>query len=259
MNVGVRYFAIVLFLVAQPWPSIANAKAKAGATCDPSGHWTLKVTHQTSGPKCGKTALSKTVEEKLIVAQKGKGYEVRNSGQSENERLKVEISSQGGCRLIYQILVNVVASGTPDYEQIEYELIEKDGVVSGLIVRNDVPEDEGAESGCSEVYLVTGTKKVLSVSDVTMDATKAPVEFASYYKQIIKEFCELPILARKKKDVVAVRALVGKAGEIKQLWIDGIDQQMDKNCRAAVAEGRVPAFKNPTGKDQTLEFAVRLQ
>jgi len=255
----VRYLAAISFCVLSLVPSMVDAEAKSTTTCNPVGRWAFKETRQVSGSTCEKRESSFDVN--LIVVKKGSGYEVRENKDVDNAKLKVETSGQGGCHLTYQYEYNMTPCAPPWWGEFEYEFLQKDGVVSGISVYREFPIDNdapNAKPNCTDVLIVTGTKKALTSSDVTIDKTKVPGEFASFYKEFIKKFCTLPILAQNKKEVSAVRVVVGTLGEIKRLWIDGVDQQVDKNCTKVVSDGCVPAFRNPTGTDQTLDFAVHL-
>jgi hypothetical protein len=242
-------------------PAKVEAKEKGNPACDAAGRWELKVTRQGNSRQCG--PAPSTADDVIIVAQKGKGYEVREPEPTMDDvTLRVETSSLGGCRLIYHFSLVVSFSSPPDVAEFDYELLEKDGAVAGILLRREAqfdPDEPKPTPACAELRVVTGIKKPLSASDVAIDYTKIPSQFISFYKIIMKGECTLPIMTQKKTMIRAVRTLVGTDGVIRQLWVDGADQHLSDNCGKSVGNGgMVSAFKNPTGTDQTLEFTVPL-
>jgi hypothetical protein len=255
---AMKFAASVVIALGLAAPAVAKEPARA---CSAAGDWVLKVAPVPEAAKCGKYKPSrKPSDERLLILQKPNGaLDVRSAGPLvEEQHIRSGTNDLGGCVLHYDFTENMVPSGTPLYEHVEYELLEKDAVVSGLKVSSSLADMPGSAPVCTEISVVVGVKKPLSAGDISIDQAKAPEQFVSFYKRIMKTACQLPFDAARKRDVVAIRLLVGTMGELKRLSIDGVDQRIDQNCSAVVSEGRATVLSNPTGKDQTLEFGARL-
>lgn len=227
--------------------------------CTPTGEWILKCAPVPEASSCGKGKLSrKPTDERFIIAKRGPAFEVRGAGPAvSGERLRATTTEMGGCRVNYTF-TEELSLGTPLEQRVEYELVEKNNVVSGIRVASTLADAPNAPPVCTEISVVVGARKDLSADALTIDEKRVPADFLAYYTKFMKDECRLPVNEGRKKDIVAVRMIVGRDGELKALWIDGVDQHITENCNAVVAEGRSAVLHNPTDKEKTLEFAVRL-